>query len=140
MFSTDLVFGNTYERLTAKKIVGNGLGNNVVFAEGCFKPYDVVIDGVKYEVKADRNVSKYNSFFIEYDCNGMPSGINATECDYWVHIDARPTESNSKYYKIPIAVLRNAILRPEVVKRHGGDRNASSGYIVKREWFAEYEF
>ena len=140
MFSTDLAFGNHYERLAAKKLIGNGFGGNVIFTEGCFKPYDVVIDGIKYEVKADRNVSKYNSFFIEFECNSMPSGINATECDYWVHIDARPTEANSKYYKIPIDVLRNAIQRPEVIRRYGGDRNASSGYIVKREWFAEYEF
>jgi hypothetical protein len=140
MFSADLSFGNRYEKLVARKIVGNGNGGNVIFAEGCFKPYDVVIDGIKYEVKADRNAYKYNSFFIEYDNNRNPSGINATECDYWVHIDARPTESYSKYYKIPIDVLRNAIKRPEVYKKHGGDRNASSGYIVKREWFTQYEF
>ena len=135
MFNTDLKFGKHYEQLTANRINGK----DICYSEGCFKDWDILIDGIKYEVKADRNAYKYKSFYIEYDCNGKESGIHATKADYWVHIVARPTESLSKYYKIPIQVLRDAIKRPEVYKRYGGDRNASSGYIVKEEWFSEYE-
>ena len=136
MFVSDLKFGERYQTLAAQRLNLT----DVCYSKGCFKPYDFITpDGTKYEVKADRNVFKYKSFFIEYDCNGKPSGINATESDYWIHIDARPTESNSRFYKIPISVLRQAVLRPEVIKKHGGDGGRASGYIVKQDWFADYE-
>ena len=40
----------------------------------------------KIEVKSERDVWKRTgNIAIEYQCYGKPSGINATEADYWFH-------------------------------------------------------
>ena len=40
----------------------------------------------KIEVKSERDVwQKSGNIAIEYECYGKPSGINATESDYWFH-------------------------------------------------------
>ena len=40
----------------------------------------------KIEVKSERDVwQKTGNIAIEYECYGKPSGINATESDYWFH-------------------------------------------------------
>jgi hypothetical protein len=134
MFVSDLKFGERYQALTAERLNLK----DVCHSKGCFKPYDFISEGIKYEVKADRNVSKYKNFFIEYECNGKPSGINATECDYWIQVDARAAEAESVFYRIPIDVLRQAVTRPEVVIKRCGDGWRVRGYIVKQAWFEDY--
>ena len=32
-------------------------------------------------------LKKTPNFFIEYECNGKPSGLSSTEADYWVICD-----------------------------------------------------
>ncbi len=40
----------------------------------------------KIEVKSERDVwQKTGNIAIEYECYGKPSGINATESDFWFH-------------------------------------------------------
>lgn len=40
----------------------------------------------KIEVKSERDLwAKTGNIAIEYECWGKPSGINATEADYWFH-------------------------------------------------------
>ena len=40
----------------------------------------------KIEVKSERDVwQKTGNIAIEYESYGKPSGINATESDYWFH-------------------------------------------------------
>ena len=40
----------------------------------------------KIEVKSERNLwQKTGNIAVEYECYGKPSGINATESDYWFH-------------------------------------------------------
>ena len=44
-------------------------------------------DKTKMEVKTERDWwFKTNNIAIEVECYGKPSGIMATEADYWVHI------------------------------------------------------
>jgi hypothetical protein len=44
----------------------------------------------KIEVKTERDWwAKTGNIALEYECNGKPSGINATTSDYWIHILAK---------------------------------------------------
>ena len=44
----------------------------------------------KIEVKTERDWwYKTGNIALEYECNGKPSGINATTSDYWIHILAK---------------------------------------------------
>ena len=49
-----------------------------------------IFSNKKIEVKTERDWwFKTGNIALEYECNGKPSGINATESDYWIHILAK---------------------------------------------------
>lgn len=59
---------------------------------------------------------------IEYSCNNQPSGINATEADYWVH-ELRRDGDTLVYLMFPVERLRDlvALARLKGRTRRGGD-------------------
>ena len=45
-----------------------------------------MFENAKIEVKSERDIwQKSGNIAIEYECYGKPSGIKATESDYWFH-------------------------------------------------------
>lgn len=123
-FTRDLSFGKMWEA-TAMSLVGGG----EPAPEGRFKPYDFISNGVKYEVKADRLAYKYggNTMFVEFECNGQPSGISTTEADVWMYFMVNPNGSY-KVYVVPLEDLKEWC-KGCVVKK-GGDGYRARGYIV----------
>ena len=85
----------------------------------------------KIEVKSERDVWKRTgNIAIEYQCYGKPSGINATEADYWFHnlcvgedVYATLVFNTENLKKIIDSLERK-------VSVSGGDHNASRMYLV----------
>jgi hypothetical protein len=85
----------------------------------------------KIEVKSERDVWKRTgNIAIEYQCYGKPSGINATEADYWFHnlcvgedVYATLVFKTENLKKIIDSLERK-------VSVSGGDHNASRMYLV----------
>jgi|TARA_A100001201_G_scaffold143356_2_gene144651 hypothetical protein len=85
----------------------------------------------KIEVKSERDVWKRTgNIAIEYECYGKPSGINATEADYWFHnlcvgedIYATLIFKTENLKKIIDSLERK-------VSVNGGDHNASRMYLI----------
>jgi hypothetical protein len=85
----------------------------------------------KIEVKSERDVWKRTgNIAIEYECYGKPSGINATEADYWFHnlcvgedIYATLIFKTENLKKILDSLERK-------VSVNGGDHNASRMYLI----------
>ena len=85
----------------------------------------------KIEVKSERDVWKRTgNIAIEYECYGKPSGINATEADYWFHnlcvgedVYATLVFKTENLKKILDSLERK-------VSVSGGDHNASRMYLV----------
>ena len=85
----------------------------------------------KIEVKSERDVWKRTgNIAIEYECYGKPSGINATEADYWYHnlcvgedIYATLIFKTENLKKILDSLERK-------VSVNGGDHNASRMYLI----------
>jgi len=85
----------------------------------------------KIEVKSERDVWKRTgNIAIEYECYGKPSGINATESDYWFHnlcvgedIYATLIFKTENLKKILDSLERK-------VSVNGGDHNASRMYLI----------
>ena len=45
-----------------------------------------MFENAKIEVKSERDIwQKSGNIAVEYECYGKPSGIKATESDYWFH-------------------------------------------------------
>ena len=85
----------------------------------------------KIEVKSERDVwQKTGNIAIEYECYGKPSGINATESDYWFHnlcigddVFATVVFKTKNLKRI----INNLDYKRSVA---GGDHNASKMYLL----------
>ena len=85
----------------------------------------------KIEVKSERDDWKRTgNIAIEYECYGKPSGINATEADYWFHnlcvgedVYATLVFKTENLKKIIDSLERK-------VSVNGGDHNASRMYLI----------
>ena len=106
---------------------------------GCFKEYDLIADGLKYEVKADRLTQKYGNLCIEYECNGKPSGISSTEADKWAYFVLDSDTEYTDCYLIPTEVIKAAIAEKKYHRvTSGGDGHRAQLYLFRRDLFKDY--
>ena len=100
-FKKTLAFGNSYEEIL-KELIPHKECIQSIKGE-----YDLILDGTKYEVKADRFMFKTNNVLIEYESNKKASGISITEADYYAIFEI----DNDKYelYLIPVADIKQLI-------------------------------
>tara|TARA_R100001460_G_scaffold1045_3_gene4278 strand:- start:29 stop:472 length:444 start_codon:yes stop_codon:yes gene_type:complete len=85
----------------------------------------------KIEVKSERDVwQKSGNIAIEYECYGKPSGINATESDYWFHNLCIGSETFATIVFDTASLKRiiDNLDNKRVVS--GGDHNASKMYLL----------
>ena len=100
-FKKTLAFGNSYEEIL-KELIPHKECIQSIKGE-----YDLILDGTKYEVKADRFMFKTNNVLIEYESNKKASGISITEADYYAIFEI----DNDKYelYLIPVQEIKQLI-------------------------------
>ena len=85
----------------------------------------------KVEVKSERGMwMKTGNIAIEYQSYGKPSGIKATESDYWFHnLCIGDNEYCTLVFKTD--VLRTIVDKLDTFRTvSGGDHNASQMYLV----------
>ena len=85
----------------------------------------------KIEVKSERDVwQKTGNIAIEYESYGKPSGINATESDYWFHNLCIGSETFATIVFDTASLKRiiDNLDNKRVVS--GGDHNASKMYLL----------
>lgn len=85
----------------------------------------------KVEVKSERDIwQNTGNICIEYECWGKPSGIRATESDYWFHnLCIGDDEYCTLVFKT--ATLKKIVDKLDTFKTvSGGDGNASRMYLV----------
>ena len=135
-FTQDLLFGKKYEKESEKFLVYE----TIEYApDKKFSKYDFVttLNGVvtKYEVKSDRLAYSTGNLAIEFMCNGVDSGVNATEADYYLYYVIKP--DGYDLYKIPVEVLKKN-LNGRIV--NGGDGYRSRMSLVNIVNFYDYKF
>lgn len=126
-FRQKLAFGENYQEIAKKYIPEDEVLQEC--AKGLEKRFDFKTDKHSYEVKSDRMGYRYGcrTWFIEYECNGNKSGINATESDYYFYFFHKPS-GEYEVYEIPVNKLKEACKGcREII---GGDGNRVRGYIV----------
>lgn len=123
------------------------------YAKTFFKNYDEIIEappgkwsfwdfGIRYgditlfyEVKRDTYTIKTGNFCIEFESNGIPSGINITQADYYIYI----VEGEEAIYIIPVTDIKRMIEDDKYhQKRKLGYKYLSNCYLFKRELFERY--
>lgn len=85
----------------------------------------------KIEVKSERDVwQKTGNIAIEYECYGKPSGISATESDYWFH-NLCIGEDTFATIVFDTNSLKRIIANLDKKRSvSGGDNNASRMYLL----------
>ena len=86
----------------------------------------------KVEVKSERDIwQNTGNICIEYECWNKPSGIRATESDYWFHnLCIGDEEYCTLVFKTD--TLKKIVDKLDTFKTvSGGDGNASRMYLVK---------
>ena len=85
----------------------------------------------KIEVKSERDMwAKTGNIAIEYESYGKPSGINATEADYWFHnLCIGKDTFATLVFDVPSLkrIIENLDYKKSV---SGGDTNASRMYLL----------
>ena len=85
----------------------------------------------KIEVKSERDVwQKTGNIAIEYECYGKPSGINATESDYWFHNLCIGDETFATIVFDTASLKRIINILDYKKSVSGGDNNASRMYLL----------
>ena len=88
----------------------------------------------KIEVKSERGMwLQTGNIAIEYECYGKPSGINATNSDYWFHNLCVGDEVFGTLVfetKMLKKIINASINANQVRSVSGGDHNASKMYLI----------
>jgi hypothetical protein len=88
----------------------------------------------KIEVKSERGMwLQTGNIAIEYECYGKPSGINATNSDYWFHNLCVGDEVFGTLVfetKMLKKIINASINENQVRSVSGGDHNASKMYLI----------
>ncbi len=90
-----------------------------------------MLQNKKIEVKSERDVwQRTGNIAIEYECYGKPSGINATESDYWFH-NLCIGEDTFATLVFDTKSLKRIIDKLDHKKTvSGGDNNAARMYLL----------
>jgi hypothetical protein len=89
-----------------------------------------MLTGKKIEVKSEKDLwQKSGNICIEYESWGKPSGIRATEADYWFHnLCVGDNEFCTLVFKTD--VLKTIVEKLDTFKTVCGDHKASKMYLL----------
>lgn len=87
----------------------------------------------KVELKTDYKWQETGNIFVEYSCNGKPSGIAATQADYWSH-ELIKNGSSIGYFMFPVEPFKELCreqYRKGNVVHNAGDDGKVSAVLIK---------
>lgn len=140
-FKKDLKEGQKGERIIADYLEKNNGLTNITFNNDI--KFDIMgeKDGrtITFEVKTDRYeyFKQYKTFnmFIELSCNNKPSGINATEAEYFIYY----YPDLEVFYFISTEALRQMIeLYQFPIKTQSGDDGKVNGVCIHRNLYKNH--
>ena len=124
-FENDLKTGQLYEKKALELIQKDY--PKAYIQDGYFLEWDIFIPELDMgvEVKSDAQYKKTGNFYVEYECNGKPSGIAATKAkQYYIYLD--------KLYILKTEDLKDKCRKYLNTKKDkkGGDNMASKGITI----------
>jgi hypothetical protein len=124
-FEKDLETGKMFEQKALEHIQNKYPKAYII--DGYFLEWDIFIPEINIgvEVKSDAQYIKTGNFYVEYFCNGKPSGISTTKAEiYYIYLD--------KLYILKTEDLKNKCRKyiNNDRDKKGGDNMASKGIIL----------
>jgi hypothetical protein len=135
-FREDLRFGKYYER-KYEPMLNEKFGKTTRPAPNrVFKDFDFEFENGCVEVKADRMVEGTGNFYIEFECNGKPSGISATKSTHYLLINA---SKEDEYYLVSTHTLISIANEENCRVVCGGDGGRTKGFLVKKNLLVRFK-
>ena len=139
VFDDDLEFGKQAEVLVRDILKVSGWWDTELNNADDYqtkKKYDLINSCFKCEVKYDRRCETSGNIFIELSCNGIDSGVWATEAKYWVFI------THEGGWVIPVRLLRFLLKHDHknigTQREMAGDGGRVKGITYPKEWMKEH--
>ena len=140
-FRKDLIEGQKGEKVIADYLQKNYGLTNIEFNDDIRYDIKGEKDGkiLTFEVKTDRYeyFKKYKTYniFVEQECSNKPSGINATQADYFIYY----YPDLECFYFISIEHLRNLIQTSNFpIKAQSGDNGKVVGVVIHRNLYRKH--
>lgn len=103
------------------------------------KFFDIEYNGIKYEVKADRMTHRTGNVCIEFQSNGVASGIAITEAQFYAYFVVHPNESYELFI-IPVDYIKAQIIEQGYKSiLNGGYNKLSRFYLFPLHKFSKYK-
>jgi hypothetical protein len=140
-FNLCLEQGKRYEQETIKYLDYDEFR----YSLGKCKEWDIEIikDNIKtlIEIKADFLASKTGNIAIEYEYNGTPSGINATNSTIWfLYVIKDDIKKEYDLYKVPTDYIKQLIKdKKYFLSCRGGDFKMSKMFLFRKSVFDNYK-
>lgn len=133
-FFSDLEFGSRYEDefVKVKKLT------NAIVPKKKNSNYDIIVDNIMYEIKADRRAFKTGNLCIEFECSNKPSGIQTTQSNFYGYFIVQDN-NNYTLYTIPVDFIKKEIEKQSykmILK--GGSGYKSKFYLFDKNIFHEF--
>ena len=130
-----LEFGHKYEMKFISKMLLTSPSASIFRPEGAHKEYDVIIDDIQYEIKADTIGERTGNIAIEYEGNGVPSGIETTTSQFYVYYLIGAEEV---CYLIPTQFIRDLITSTKPRSLNVGYKKLARVWLLKANLFSEF--
>lgn len=141
MRPADFALTLSYGKEAEQKISDLFIFDDIQEAPPACSQYDIVITNddqpIYLEVKRDRYLDTTNNICIEYESNGIPSGISVTTADYYVYFN----NDMSRCWLIDTNYIRQLIDNRKYHRNIScGYKSLSRAYLFNVELFNEYKY
>jgi hypothetical protein len=145
-FTEDLALGHSIEDYVSKLLLDRNPRASVTIPKTPDQGYDLALDlrdGIHdltyFEVKYDSPAPRTGKLAIEFSCNGLPSGIEATKADYWVQVVPAGKHTDiGGVFTIRTAKLLTYVYNPIYEIVSGGDGNRALLILVHYKDFKQF--
>lgn len=136
-FDDDLDFARSAEHMIRDVLKVSGWPDTELNASKDYaelKAYDLHNAAFTCEVKHDRMAKDTGNIFLEISCNGIASGVQGTEADYWVFV------IHEGAWAIPVIKLKEIMERDRdkgTLRNMSGDGGRVAGVTFPIGWMKD---
>ena len=134
VFKPLLNLGQEFEKIAIKRLIKyHNYDENIKVYSNDTNKFDVLLNNISYEIKADIRAATTNNIFVEFIQNGKLSGISTTEADNYIIV--------IPYDKMPLFILIDVLelqflittTQYKFIIQPNKQNNFTSGYIFDVE-------
>jgi len=138
LFEKDLKSGHEASLIIINTFIERNIFKDIKLHQGYNKEFDAIADSkFKLEFKFDRKSVDTGNFYLEFECDGKPSGIATTQSDFYC---IATLSCGYVILNIPVSHLRELIRKCKFRQANtkNQDNYDSRGYLIPLNVLKEF--